>query len=769
MRKRTLLYIVLLAFSFTAQFYPQKKEMVISGFVSDATTGEVLLGANILLYKDTLNLKEPSLRGTSTNSYGFYAIPKLSAGKYFFVVRYLGYKPLIREVNFDSSAGSLQNNFQMLTENINLGEVLVTGEKKEAKISTIDIPADLLTKLPSLSGEAALFKTLQLLPGVQTANELSSGLYVRGGSPDENLTLVDGMILYNPAHLGNFSSTFNSNAVQSIKLIKGAFPAEYGGRLSSVLDIRLRSGTKEKNKGTLGLGTLSSHFLLEGPLGEKATYLVSGRKMYYDAIQKEFFKNSIIPRYNFYDLNAKINYNISDSNILWIEGMLNRDNIYNPPQSNDVDYNIDWENNAISLNWLKINSKSVFLNSSISYIDYRFRSILDDKTQNSATYSYFSSSILRDLFLKTSAESHLQYNQIIKVGAELAFHNYNLIYNDFYNEILEKDPNSQHEIIASETALYFEDNWQVFPELRTNLGARFYYFNSKKYFGFEPRLSTSYLFNDNFQLNAAFAIAHQFLHLIVRNDISLPTDLWYPSSKEINPERSEQYVLGIDSYFNNKEFKFSIEGYYKQMENLYEFKNGASFNPGESINDLLIVGDGEAYGIEFFFNKQIGSFLGWVGYTLSWTKRKFDELNLGKVFYPRYDRRHDISIVIAYNLTDNFIVGATWTYASGAGYTVPTGSYQFQNIGINQSTLTQVDYTYRNAFHLRDYHKLDLNASYKFNWFDLPFEAYINIYNLYNRQNPFAFYITNNNSKDIVLKQITLFPFIPTFGINVKF
>ena len=766
--------IVLSVFLFSINIYAQINEARISGFVTDEISGEALYGTNVLLYRDSINTRYPPFAGTVTNSYGFYAVPGVPEGKYFLIARYVGYKPLIREVEIVTLGKSVQYNFQMIAENINLEEIFITGEKnKEAQISTVNIPPELLAKLPSLSGEAAIFKALQLLPGIQTANEMTSGLYIRGGSPDQNLTLVDGVIFYSPAHLGNFSSSFNSDAVQSVKLIKGAFPAEYGGRLSSVLDIRLRSGTKEKNKGMVGLGTLISRFLLEGPIGENSTYMISGRKMYYDAIQKSFFKNSIIPRYNYHDLNSKIAYNLGTSDILWIEGTLSRDNLYSPSAGKETNYNIDWQNNAVSLNWLKINSKSVFLNNSISYVDYRFRSILNDKTPGADAPNYFSSSVLRDFFSKISAEIHASDAHTVKTGAEITVHNYKLIYNNFYDEILEKTLNSDQGISAIEAALYFEDGWRILPRLEASLGGRLYYFRSKKYFRFEPRISSSYSFGDNFKINAAFAEAHQFLHLIIRNDISLPTDLWYPSSEEVAPAKSRQYVVGFDSYFENREYQLSVEGYYKEMKNLYEYKNGSVLKPDAPVSEFLTSGKGEAYGIEFFLNKRAGSLSGWIGYTLSWTKRKFKELNAGKVFYPRYDRRHDVSIVLAYNLTEQLSLGATWIYATGQGYTVPTGQYRFPDIGQNGSSSIRIDYTERNAYRLPAYHKLDLNASYKFEFLNLPFEAYLNIYNLYNRQNPFSYYVTYKSSdgvsKDLMLNQITLFPFIPSFGIEVKF
>lgn len=767
LEKQFLILLLIIFLPLSSKFSQEKEEITLAGFVSDKTTGEVLVGTNILLYKDSISVETSPPLGAATNTFGYYAIPNLKLGHYILVARHIGYNTYIEEIEIEKY--NLRINIQLHSQEIELGEIVVKNRKKdEPGISTINVDPELLDRLPSFSGEAELFKALELLPGIKTANEISSGLYVRGGSPDQTLVLVDGTIMYNPAHLGNFSSTFNSDAIQSIKLIKGAFPAQYGGRLSSVLDVRLRSGTKEREKGNIAFGSISSRVAVEGPLGDNATYMISGRKMYYDVLQKNFFEDSITPLYNFYDLNTKISYNISDSDLLWIEGILSRDKLYNPTASGNINYNIEWENNAVTLNWFKIGSNSIFLNNSISYVDYRFRSILEDNSNNSSGSDYFSSSILRDFFLKSNAEIHFRENHIVKMGAELAIHNYNLIYNDFYNETLEKKMNSDQGILSAEAALYFENSWRIFPKLETNLGLRFYYFKDQEYFRLEPRLSASYIVNENLHLNAAFAIAHQFLHLIVRNDISLPTDLWYPASKKINPGRSHQYVLGLDSFFDDKEYELSLEGYYKKLENLYEFKNGAALTPGKSIEDLLTKGQGEAYGVELFFNKRKGDLTGWMGYTLSWTKRKFDDLNSGQIFYPRYDRRHDISIVASYKLSENFSIGASWTYATGKGYTVPTGKYQFQNIGFDQSTNIQIDYTERNAYRLPSYHKLDLNAAYKFNWMGYRCKTYLNLLNVYNRQNPFAYYVESEEN-ETVLNQITLFPFLPTVGLSINF
>ena len=752
----------------------QTNEVILAGFVRNSVSGETLIGTNILLYKDSLTASQVPFRGVATNNYGFYAIPKLTRGRYYLIARNLGYKISVQEINISISNGRVQNDINMIPENIKLKEVIVEGKKKPAvNASTIDLNPDIIKQLPSLSGEIDLFKILQTLPGVKAGSELSSGLYVRGGSPDQNLTLLDGVIIYNPSHLGNFSSTFNSDAIQSVRLIKGAFPAEYGARLSSVLDIKLRSGTKEKDKGKIGLGLVNSHFTLEGPLGSKATYLISGRKMYYDLIQKKFLHSSLIPQYNFYDLNAKFTITSSESNIYTLSGLYSNDKLYNPANSNGIDYNIQWKNAMANLTWLHINSKSLFITTSFSFIDYEFESNLQDNTSNASANNYYALSKLRDLYVKTNAEIYWMKNNTLKTGYEIAWHDYYLIYSDFYDPLLVPSLSSLPNINSLEASIFLQNEGKITDWLETNLGVRGYYFKSTKYFSAEPRLSARFILSDNLSINTAYAIAHQFLHLIVRNDISLPTDLWYPSSEEVNPSKSTQYVLGAQYNLFDKQYVFSVEGYYKDMKDLYEFKNAPVFKTGASIADNLTQGEGEAYGIEFFANKTAGNFTGWIGYTLSWTKRKFSELNNGKVFYPRYDRRHDISVVLAYKFNDNWNAGLTWTYATGQGYTIPNSQYQFQTIGLQNLTNVQFNFTERNAYRLPPYHKLDLNVSYNFYWLNLHMETYLSLLNVYNRHNPFAFYPTIEQGANSIqisrFNQISLFPFIPAFGINMEF
>ncbi len=765
---------LLLLFNIFTTVTAQTNEVILAGFVRDSLSGETLIGTNILLYKDSITAGQPPFRGVATNNYGFYAVPKLTKGRYFLIARNIGYKISVQEINISISKGRVQNDVNMLPENIKLKEVIVEGKKKqEINASTIELNPDIIKQLPSISGEVDLFKILQTLPGVKAGSEISSGLYVRGGSPDQNLTLLDGAIIYNPSHLGNFSSTFNSDAIQSVRLIKGAFPAEYGGRLSSVLDIKLRSGTKERDKGKIGLGLINSHLTLEGPLGSKTTYLFSGRKMYYDFIQKSFLNSTVVPRYNFYDLNTKITITSSESNIYTLSGLLSNDNLFNPANSNGIDYNIQWKNAMADFTWLHINSKSLFITTSFSYIDYEFESNLMDNTSNASAKNYYALSKLRDIYIKTNAEIYWTKNNTFKTGYEIASHNYYLIYSDFYDPLLETSLSSQPNIISTEAAIFFQNEGKITDWLETNIGVRGYYFKSKKYFNAEPRLSAKLIFSSRFSLNAAYAVAHQFLHLIIRNDISLPTDLWYPSSDKVDPSKSTQYVIGAQYNLPDNQYIFSLQGYYKDMKNLYEFKNASVFESGSSIADILTQGEGEAYGAELFANKTAGNFTGWIGYTLSWTRRKFSELNNGKVFYPRYDRRHDLSIVLTYKFNDSWNTGLTWTYSTGQGFTIPNSQYQFQSIGLQDQTNIQFDFTERNSFRLPPYHRLDLNVSYKFDWSNFHMETYLSLLNVYNRHNPFAFYPTieqgANSTQISRFNQISLFPFIPSVGINMEF
>jgi len=755
--------------------FAQNEKVTISGFVTDVISGESLVGANLLLYKDTLDFVNPPYSGAATNKFGYYAIPLIPDGNYFLITRYIGYKTNISEVVVSLNILNKPISIELTPSEIQLEEIVVEGKKqKGTNVSTIDISPEVLSKMPTLSGEIDLFKSLELLPGITQASEISTGLYVRGGSPDQTLTLVDGVIIYNPSHLGNIASTFNTNAISDVTLIKGAFPAEYGGRLSSVLDVKLNSGTKEKEIGKIGLGTINSFAAFEGPLGENSTYMVSGRVMYYDALQKTLNNTSTVPLYNFYDLNFKVNYGFSERSNLSISGLYSHDHCYSPTNVPANDYDIEWENFNLSLNWLQVNEKSLLLNSIVSFIKFNFASRIGANSNTVNSFTYFSNPDLTDIYFRQNAELKWKQNQTFKTGFDIALHNYDLIYNDYYDELLEKDYYAGQEILATEAALYFQNESNFSNKFFTNLGGRFYYLTNLENLYFEPRISVSYRFTPDFIVKAAFATAHQFLHLIVRNDITLPTDLWYPSTDKIHPSNSTQYVLGIDTYFLEQSYQFSVEGFYKEMRNLYEFRNGPQLNPfDDSIEDQFVPGQGEAYGVEFFLNKSKGNFSGWLGYTLAWTNYQFDQLNGGRKYYSKYDRRHDFSVALAYSLLENFNMGLTWIYTSGQRYSLPPGQFIFDPIGAGGNTEITFNYSGLNTAQFPDYNKLDLNFNYSFKSFNLDFEIYLNLYNVYNMNNTFAQYIVleeNEEREEVpVVKRIYLFPFIPSFGIVLQY
>lgn len=757
-----------------------QRKVNVLGIVSDSLTGEALIGTNILLYQDSISSAGP-LRGLTTNAHGYFNISSLVKGTYILVFRILGYKTRLDYLVITDTTNIVQMNILMNKQPVELQEVVVKGERENQNVSTIDVAPELLKMLPTLSGETDIFRSLQMLPGVKTASEISSGLYVRGGSPDQNLTLLDGVIVYNPSHLGNFASTFNGDAVQNIKLIKGAFPAEYGGRLSSVLDIKLKEGTKEKNKGSIGLGMISSFATMEGPFTETSTYMVSGRKMYLDGLQGMFQKNSLVPRYNFYDFNAKINYAASAIDKVSISALTGSDRLYSPSGNPDLGFDINWGNTTLNISWNQITSQSLFSSTSFSFTNYNFNTLLQDKSSDATAKDFFASSTINDFAIRRQTEFYPFEDHFAKIGAELVYHSYNLLYSDQYNEDAETDQRLATENVALEFALFAQDEIQLSSRWLVNLGSRFYYFKEKKYFKIEPRVNLSFALTEDISFKGAYAIANQFLHMLTRNDISLPTDLWYPSNSKIKPSQSAQYILGMDWYLLNREYLFSVEGYYKDLRSIYEYGGNASFSTNIPFESQISNGEGEAYGLELFVNKRMGHLLGWVGYTLAWTRRLFDDLNAGRIYFPRYDRRHDISIVFSYKFNDSWSIGSTWTYATGQAYSLPTGQYEFNSIGGKTIKKLNFNYTDLNAVRLPDYHKLDVNVNYKFLLGGKEFQTSLSIYNAYNRSNPFAQYIvyeydpffygdpTLAPSKVPKQKQLSLFPFLPTLNISYKF
>ena len=773
----------------------------ISGAVTEAISGEAVIGVNVLLFPVGTAQKQGSkpITGARTNKYGFYSIPNLAVGTYDLLVRGIGYKPLSKTISLGSENNSVRINLQLQFDVTKTGQVTVKGSRDESQTSTAKISAVTLTpneikSLPAFGGEADVFRALQLMPGVRTGNEVSNGLFVRGGSPDQNLTLLDGVIVYNPTHLGGLLSVFNNDALRDTRLLKGALPAEYGGRLSSVIDITMKEGSKEKFGGAAGLSILNARTTIEGPINENSTFMISGRRLWLDLLAaalneplKALFPQAVnfIPSYYFYDLNAKVNYKLSEDDRLYVSGYWGYDLLKNPPFFTQQAFDVSWGNAIANVRWNHIFSPTLFANFQASFTNYDFSTSIASNLPNGDTLRFGSLSRIRDWTLKANTEWTPTKEHVVKFGFEGIYHQFRgATLSDvcFSGGGFTLDATNASEIQSLEAAIFAQDEWQITPDFNINAGLRGVWFQNGNYAFVEPRLSASYAVDEQITLRGSFAQANQFIHLIIRNDIGVPSDVWFPSTTRVKPAAGQQYVLGGEYQTLDREWLFSIEGYYKTQANLLEFKDDAQFSLLAPTDDQLTVGTGEAYGLEVFLNKRVGQWTGWVGYTLSWAWRTFPDLNEGRAFHPRFDRRHDLSFVLNYKHDEQWEFGLTWVYQTGQAFTMPVGQFDFVQLtngrvptGISRPRFQS---TQRNGFRLPDFHKLDLTATYKFPWLGLPFNVSLSIYNAYSRQNPFVWNLRyrdetqpDGSRKQVpFIEEVSLIPFIlPTFGIGFTF
>lgn len=765
--------------------FGQSGTVTVSGTVTDLESGDAIPGATVVLYAPDDDSLSNSLRGAVTNPYGFYSIPKVAEGNYRLVVRSLGYEEHMDSITLKAGTEG-RRNITLLPSKTE-GEVVTitadrSAEPETRQIGRVELPVEYLPRLPMLGGESDILRTLQLLPGVQQISEVSSGLYVRGGSPDQNLTLLDEVVVYNPSHLAGFLSTFNSDAVKDIELIKGAFPAKYGGRLSSVLDLTMREGTKEGFSGAGGVSLISSRLTVEGPISDRSTFMLSGRRFYLDILKNLIPNENEAPDYYFYDLNGKVNYQLTESDKLFFSAYHGRDVVTFNDDNDEVDVN--WGNTTANLRWARIFSPSVFTNLSLSWTRYGFDAEIRDRDEYAGiTQSFAVTTGIRDIRLKGNVQIFPHEDHIVEAGIEGTKHmsNVRAIETSFEDStfVLPEGLGLQN-AESLEASVYAQDEWKATDRLTLNVGGRVTWFEKGSYLYAEPRLSAAYRLNDMISLTGAYSQARQPIHLMIRNGLSLPTDTWFPATEKIKPGKADQGSLGIMGRIDEKgEWEYAIEGYYKKLDNMYEFADTASFSPFVQVEDQLTEGEGEAWGVELFLQKKLGAVTGWIGYTLSETLRTFPELNDGESFYPRYDRRHDVKIVLMYKLGESWDLGATWVYGTGQAYTVPTGQYVLLDpiYGNNfEENWFSSDYRYtkRNAFRLPAYHRLDVNFSHTFSWFDLPWRLSLNVYNVYNRRNVFSWYISQDydpvaNESRPVVKQLTLFPVIPTVGLSFEF
>jgi hypothetical protein len=771
---------------FPISIFSQNK--TIKGYVKDATTSEALIGATVFNFK--------TAQGTSSNTYGFYSFTQKS-DTVSLRFSYVGYQVL--NIKFVLKSDTTIN--VNLSPSVELGEFEVVGNTVEkvherTQMSTIDVSMDKVKSLPVLLGETDVLKTIQLLPGVQSGSEGTSGIYVRGGGPDQNLILLDGVPVYNASHLFGFFSVFNADAINNVQLIKGGFPARYGGRLSSVIDIRMKEGNMKEFKGEGTIGLISSKLTLEGPIiKDKTSFIVSGRRTYIDLLARPIIKsqnNGQPAGYFFYDTNTKINHKFSDKSRLYLSSYLGNDKFYfnnkNSYTNDGVTYsntsknNLNWGNFINSLRWNYVINNKLFSNTTLTYSRYKFLVGFSDEqsvqgngnnSKDFFSFAYFSG--IEDWGGKIDFDYIPSPNHYIRFGAGNTYHTFTPGVNQFKqstNEVSAIDTafGSQRQY-AHETFIYAEDEIKLGSKLNLNLGFHMAMFvvKNKTYFSPQPRLAARYLLNQNSSLKASFATMTQFLHLLTNTSIGLPTDLWLPATDRVRPQQSAQAALGY-AVTVKRDYEISVEGYYKTMNNLIEYKEGASFfGSDKDWQDKVESGKGWAYGGEVLLEKKTGKTTGWIGYTLSWSNRQFENINLGEAFPYRYDRRHDIGLAITHKINDNVDLGFVWVYGTGNAVTLALERYSTLQSPTSFFNNEVEHISSRNNYRMAAYHRLDMGANFhkKTKWGERIWS--FGLYNAYNRQNPFFLYFGNNDRGNRALFQASIFPVIPSVAYNFKF
>lgn len=754
------------------------QKVTLHGYITDKKSGERLLGASVFF--ESLNA------GTTSNAFGFYSITMpVQTDSIELKISYTGYNTFSQRILLNKDI-SLDAELDLSRD---LTAVTVTASRKGAiqnrtQMSSIDLPVETIKSLPAFLGEVDVMKAIQLLPGIQAGTEGSSGIYVRGGGPDQNLVLLDGVPVYNVSHLFGFFSVFNADALNSVEVMKGGFPARYGGRLSSVIDIRMKEGNKNEFHGEGAVGLVASRLTLEGPIGKKKniSYMISGRRTYIDLIARPLIKaqseDGMIVGYYFYDLNGKINFRLGDKDHIYFSGYFGNDKFYEKDRFEDgfektkISAGLKWGNATAVARWNHEFNSKLFGNLTFHFSRYNFDIFADEKSENASSnerylLKYFSG--IRDWSARYDIDFLPSPSHFVKAGISAVSHYYkpgaiqSKINSDDYNE----DTLIKYQFIsARELDAYIEDDIRISDKLKTNIGVHYTGFSvNRQYFhSIQPRVSLRYLLHPELSVKASYVQMNQYIHLLTNVGIGLPTDLWVPVTKKIPPQLAHQYAAGV-AYTYKKSYEISLEGYYKSMKNVIEYAEGASYlNATSNWEDKVETGKGWSYGAEFFIQKKKGKTTGMLGYTLSWTRRKFDNINNGRTFAYRYDRRHDLKAAIVHKVSNRIELSAEWIYGTGQAVTLPTEVY----LG-NGGEEVEV-YDNRNDFRMKNYHRFDISAKFskKKKWGE---RAWVfGVYNLYNRQNPFYIYRDYEYvTGKVVFKQVSLFPIIPSISYQFKF
>lgn len=767
-------HLLLLLLLFPLSLFAQK--FTLSGYVRDADTGEDLIFATVFA-------KEASL-GVASNEYGFYSL-SLDKGTYTLIINYAGYSP--KEIIINLAKDSSLNLSLSVEDQLSDSAVIVTAKRNDAnvqdtKMGTIELQMDQIKKLPVLMGEVDILKTLQLLPGVQSAGEGNSGFFVRGGGVDQNLLLLDEAVVYNAGHLLGFFSVFNSDAIKNTTLIKGGMPANYGSRLSSVIDVQMKEGNNQGYVLEGGIGAIASRLTVQGPIiKDRSSFMVSGRRTYVFDVAQPFLKGTNFEgtNYYFYDLNLKANYRISQKDRIFLSGYFGRDvlNLNNPDRG--LNFKLNWGNATATLRWNHLFNDRLFMNAMFIFNDYDFGSAAKQDQ-----FSFKLQSGVRDWGGKVSFSYYPAPKHQIKFGGDYTHHTFtpNVAQATTGDEAFIIDPEKK---FGQELGLYVLDDWNINKRISMNIGFRASMFQQlgpytssidsikynpfqvvKTYWGAEPRFSAKFSVDDYSSIKTGVTFGRQYIHLVSNSATTLPTDLWVPSSELVKPQWGTQYALGYFRNFLKDMLEASVEVYYKDLFNQLDYSEYFTQNVDTEVENEFISGRGYAYGAEFFLRKQKGNLTGWVSYTLSRSIRNFEDVK-GNIYPTRFDRLHNLSVVASYDYKRwNF--SATFVYGSGAPYTPIKSLYL---IGFTPIT----EYGLRNSARLPAYHRADVSISFNLNKKPKNFESVLilSAYNVYNRRNVFFTYsIPESDARtgtvEIKSYKVSLFPIIPALTWNFK-
>jgi len=728
----------------------------ISGFIYNSESKEILVGVTVYL--------EGTKIGTITNKTGFFALNNIPPGKYRLVLSFIGYQKLVDTINLKPKE-VLRKKYYLKPTDIETQEVSIEAEKeiekREITISKINIPVQQISKI-RIGGESDLFRSLQYLPGILTSSQISSGLFVRGGSPDQNLVLLDNMTVYNPSHLLGFISTFNTEAIKDVELIKGGFPAEFGGRISSVLNVTQKEGNREHISGGAGIGVISSKAMLEGPLFN-GSWFIAARRTYIDLI-KNFIKEdptTPLPDFWFYDINAKLTQELSRNDRISLGGFQSQDLLgYN---GFGIDFEVTIMNRAAYLRWIHILFDNIFVSNSLSYNLYK-----NSFTGKAGDSKFTIQNSIKDLNFKSNFDWFFSDRLTFKFGYELSKFRFSYIQNLAGTEsdtasgvtpagILNITVDDWNHSLYTQTNLNFTDL------LSLQLGFRVNYWTLSKALTFDPRVAVKYRFSEKISAKLAWGIYHQNIRLASQTDFSF-FDTWLPTDTTIPPISSQHIILSLETE-PIKDIDLNFDIYYKSLINITELN--LNVLTARTSSDVFYVGNGRSYGAEIFIQKKFGKFVGWMGYALGYIYARFDSINYGKEFRPKYDRRHDFKIVLQYILNEHWDFGATFTFQSGQSYTGAT-SVLLSRLPEQTAGRGKIITSQRYGLRLPPSHQLNLSATYSFKTFGLQSKLILDIFNVYNRRDIwFRYYNTNEALPKI--EDVKLLPIIPTLSYEIKF